>query len=55
MMYGIYRRKLTSARESLGYTVEQIARDTNIAKSYLNALEHEDFSVFPGETYLTVS
>ncbi len=44
--------KLTSARESLGYTVEQIARDTNIAKSYLNALENEDFSVFPGETYL---
>ena len=45
-------QKLISARESLGFTVEQIARDTNIAKSYLTALETEDFNSFPGETYL---
>jgi cytoskeletal protein RodZ len=45
-------QKLTSARETLGFSVEQIARDTNIAKSYLIALEAEDFDSFPGETYL---
>ena len=45
-------QKLISARESLGYSIEQIARETNIAKSYLTALETEDFDAFPGETYL---
>ena len=45
-------QKLTSARESLGFSIEQIARETNIAKSYLTALEGEDFDSFPGETYL---
>ena len=45
-------QKLISARESLGYSIEQIARETNIAKSYLAALESEDFDAFPGETYL---
>jgi cytoskeletal protein RodZ len=45
-------QRLKSAREELGYTVEQIARETNITKSYLVALENEDFDAFPGETYL---
>ena len=45
-------QKLISAREALGYSVEQIARETNIAKSYLTALESEDYDSFPGETYL---
>ncbi len=43
---------LKSAREERGYSIDQIARDTNIAKRYLRALEEEDFTVFPGETYL---
>ncbi len=45
-------QKLISARDSLGFSIEHIARETNIAKSYLIALESEDFEVFPGETYL---
>ncbi|MDC7226325.1 MAG: helix-turn-helix domain-containing protein [Spirochaetales bacterium] len=45
-------QKLVTARESLGYSIEQIARETNIAKSYLTALEAENFDAFPGETYL---
>ncbi len=45
-------QKLSSAREALGFSIEQIARETNIAKSYLTALEQEDFNTFPGETYL---
>ncbi len=44
--------KLKNEREQRGYSIEQIARDTNIAKRYLEALEAEDFSVFPGDPYL---
>ena len=39
-------------REAKGYTLEQVARDTHIAKRFIEALESEDFSVFPGEPYL---
>jgi len=44
--------KLKTKREELGYSIEQIARDTNIAKRYIEALEVEDFDAFPGEPYL---
>ena len=44
--------KLRSSREKKGYSLEQVARDTNIAKKFLIALEEEDFSIFPGEPYL---
>lgn len=44
--------KLRSSREEKGYSLEQVARDTNIAKKFLIALEEEDFSIFPGEPYL---
>ena len=43
--------KLRTAREEKGYSLEQVARDTHIAKRYISAMESEDFSVFPGETY----
>lgn len=44
--------KLRANREEKGFSIEQIARDTNIAKRYLEALEAEDFTAFPGEPYL---
>ncbi len=44
--------RLRESRESQSYTLDHIARDTRISKRYLQALEKEDFSVFPGETYL---
>ncbi|WP_319415452.1 helix-turn-helix domain-containing protein [Marispirochaeta aestuarii] len=44
--------KLRSRRQEEGYSLDQVCRDTNIAKSYLEALEQEDFSAFPGEPYL---
>ena len=47
-----FGEKLRCAREKSNYSIEQIARDTHISKRYLRALENEDFSVFPGETYL---
>ncbi len=43
---------LKTQRVQKGYSIEQIARDTNIAKRYLEALETEEFSVFPGDPYL---
>ena len=44
--------RLKESREKQNYSLEQIARDTRISKRYLEALEEEDFTVFPGETYL---
>ncbi|MDR1388490.1 MAG: helix-turn-helix domain-containing protein [Treponema sp.] len=44
--------KLKSAREAKGYSYEYVGRETNIAHRYLEALEAEDFSKFPGEPYL---
>ncbi len=44
--------KLRSAREQLGKSIEEIARETNITKRFIIALENEDFSAFPGEPYL---
>ncbi|WP_455382738.1 RodZ domain-containing protein [Salinispira pacifica] len=44
--------KLRNTREGRGYTLEQVARDTHIAKRFLTALESEEFAMFPGEPYL---
>jgi cytoskeletal protein RodZ len=44
--------KLRSARVENGFTINQIARDTNIAKHYIEALEEERFDEFPAEPYL---
>ncbi|MDR1637854.1 MAG: helix-turn-helix domain-containing protein [Treponema sp.] len=44
--------KLKAVRESKGCSYEQVGRDTNIAVRYLEALEAENFAVFPGEPYV---
>ncbi|MDR2663156.1 MAG: helix-turn-helix domain-containing protein [Treponema sp.] len=44
--------KLRKTREGKGYSYEYVGRETNIAQRYLEALENEDFSKFPGEPYL---
>jgi cytoskeletal protein RodZ len=44
--------KLRSIREAKGYSYDYVGRETNIARRYLEALEAEDFSKFPGEPYL---
>ena len=44
--------KFKKRREERGLFVEQIARDTNISKKYIDAIESEDFSEMPGEAYL---
>ena len=44
--------KLRNARIEKGLDFDQISRDTNISLRYLEALETEKFSVFPGEPYV---
>lgn len=44
--------KLRLAREEKNAGFEQVGRETNIAIRYLEALELEDFSVFPGDAYI---
>jgi cytoskeletal protein RodZ len=44
--------KLRSVRESKKLTIREVAKDTNIAPRYIEALENEDFDKFPGETYI---
>jgi cytoskeletal protein RodZ len=45
-------QKLRETREQHNFSLEQVARDTHISKQYLEALEKEDFSIIPGETYI---
>jgi len=44
--------KLKTARTEKGLNFDQISRDTNISLRYLEALEAENFAVFPGEPYI---
>lgn len=43
---------LRGRRLELGISLDEVAARTRIRKSYLEALEAEQFDVFPGETYL---
>jgi cytoskeletal protein RodZ len=44
--------KLKKAREEKGLTCNDISRDINISTGYLESLEAEEFSKFPGEAYI---
>lgn len=44
--------KLRQTRESKKLTIKTVAQDTNMAPTYIEALEEEDFDRFPGETYI---
>jgi cytoskeletal protein RodZ len=44
--------KLKTAREERGLDFDTASDATNISVRYLHALEREDFSLFPGETYI---
>jgi len=43
---------LKSAREERGISMDQVIHETNISRSYLEALENEAFEEFPAEAYL---
>jgi cytoskeletal protein RodZ len=44
--------KLKTARNEKGLSLDQISRETNISIRYLEALETENFAIFPGEPYV---
>ena len=44
--------KLRTVREAKGLGYDYISHETNISAKYLEALEREDFSGFPGEPYI---
>jgi len=44
--------KLKEIRNEKGFTIDHVSRETNISVRFLEALEAENFSVFPGEPYL---
>lgn len=44
---------LRLARESRGYTIEEIEEKLNIRSKYIFALEEEDFDALPGKAYVT--
>lgn len=43
---------LKQARKDKGVTIDEISRETNISKRYLTALEDNDYSLFPADTYI---
>lgn len=43
---------LSSARTEKGYSIDQVAHETNISKNYIEYLEQEQFDQFPAEAYL---
>jgi transcriptional regulator with XRE-family HTH domain len=44
-------KSLTQARVARGLTLEDCERDTRISKRYLDALEREDWRIFPAPVY----
>ena len=44
--------KLRTTREAKKLSIREVANETNIAPTYIEALESEDFDKFPSETYI---
>ncbi len=44
--------KLRATREAKKLSIREVANETNIAPTYIEALENEDFDKFPSETYI---
>ena len=47
-----YGEILRNARQVKGLDIDTVARETSIISSYIEGLENEDNSAFPGEAYL---
>ena len=42
---------LKETREGKKLTIREVSQETNITPRFIDALENEDYSIFPGETY----
>ena len=47
-----YGEKLKQVRIEKNYSLEQVAQETHISKRFIVAMEEENSSIFPAETYL---
>lgn len=45
--------QLKEQREKLGYSLQEASQYTRIRKAFLESIENNDFSVLPGQTYVT--
>ena len=45
-------KNLRQSREQRGLNIDQIARETNISRHYLVALEEDRYEAFPAEPYV---
>lgn len=52
-MSGHIGELLREAREAKGYTIREVSEEIHIMSRYIDALEREDYSIFPAETYIT--
>lgn len=44
--------KLKQARNQKGFSIDQVCRETSISIRFIEALEAENFDIFPGEPYI---
>lgn len=44
--------KLKKERESKGYSIREVSEQIHITPKYIEALEQEEYSIFPSETYV---
>lgn len=44
--------RLRKARESKGYSLREVSEKTHMSPMFLEALEEEEFEIFPSETYI---
>jgi len=45
-------KHLRESREQRGLTIDQVARETNISRQYISALEEDRYEAFPAEPYV---
>ncbi|MBW7857466.1 MAG: helix-turn-helix domain-containing protein, partial [Leptonema sp. (in: Bacteria)] len=53
MTIGSIGELLKEARQAKGYSVREVSEETHIMSRYIDALERDDYTIFPGETYTT--
>ncbi len=50
-LIGKLGEKLRTTREAKGYSIREVSSQTHISPKFLEALEKEDYTIFPSETY----
>lgn len=53
MTIGSIGELLKESRQAKGYSVREVSEEIHIMSRYIDALERDDYTIFPGETYIT--